>query len=144
MATEKDKTLTAKKGEEGDLIEIWISSNEGGKSVNISPATTQFYYYESILDNTIRVRLPYTDSGSSLEKDGNTVSILEGLPIVGTENVNVVFEDANEEKIEVTLFVNSVEPLTESTQNNVVNLSLVSKEFFKKEDGRTRVVNRFD
>ena len=75
MATEKDKTLTAKKGEEGDLKEIWISSNEGGKSVNISPATTQFYYYESILDNTIRVRLTYTDTGSSLEKDGGTVSV---------------------------------------------------------------------
>ena len=145
MATEQDKTLIAKKAEEGDLKSILITGNgEGGDQSNLAKVTTAFYYYESILDNTIRVRLTYTDSGSSLEKDGNTVSILEGLPIVGTENVNVVFEDANEEKIDVTLFVNSVEPLTESTQNNVVDLSLVSKEFFKNEDGRTRVVNRFD
>ena len=145
MATEQNKTLIAKKAEEGDLKSILITGNgEGGKQSDIAKVTTAFYYYESILDNTIRVRLTYTDTGSSLEKDGGTVSILEGLPIVGTENVKVVFEDANEEKIEVTLFVNSVEPLTESTQNNVVNLSLVSKEFFKNEDGRTRVVNRLE
>ena len=118
MATEKDKTLTAKKGEEGDLKEIWISSNEGGKSVNISPATTQFYYYESILDNTIRVTLRFVDTGNTIQlEDG--LSVIEGLPIVGTERVDIVIEDANEEKVEVTLYVNTVTPISESTQNNL-------------------------
>ena len=143
MATEKDKTLTAKKGEEGDLKEIWISSNEGGKSVNISPATTQFYYYESILDNTIRVTLRFVDTGNTIQlEDG--LSVIEGLPIVGTERVDIVIEDANEEKVEVTLYVNTVTPISESTQNNTVDMTLVSKEFFVNENGKTRVVNRFD
>ena len=143
MATDQDKTLIAKKAEEGDLKHVKIAANEdGGQQIDLATATTKFYYYESILDNTIRVQLTFTDTGNTPDTDG--LSILEGLPIVGTEKVRVVFEDANEEKIDVYLFVNAVSPLSESTQNVTVNLSLVSKEFFKNEDGRTRVVGRYD
>ena len=144
MATAQDKTLIAKKAEEGDLKQILITANDGSDKKDLAPVTTQFDYYESILDNTVRIKMTFTDTGDSLEKDGGAVSVMEGLPIVGTENVRVIIEDANEEKVEVTLFVNGVDPLSESTQSNTVNLSLVSKEIFNNEDGGTRVIGRYD
>ena len=144
MATEQNKTLIAKKAEEGDLKQILITANDGSDKKDLAPVTTQFDYYESILDNTVRIKMTFTDTVDSLEKDGGAVSVMEGLPIVGTENVRVIIEDANEEKVEVTLFVNGVDPLSESTQSNTVNLSLVSKEIFNNEDGGTRVIGRYD
>ena len=145
MATsDKDTRLITKKAEEGDLKQIMVTANDGSDRKDLAKATVKFFYYESILDNTIRARVQYIDTGNSVEKDGGTVSVMEGLPIIGTENVKLIFDDANGEKLEVTLFVNSVRPMTESTQENMVELQMASKEFFKNEDGRTRVVNRFD
>ena len=45
MATEQNKTLIAKKAEEGDLKSILITGNgEGGKQSDIAKVTTAFYY----------------------------------------------------------------------------------------------------
>ena len=146
MATsDQDKRLITKKAEEGDLKQIMVTANDGSDRKDLAKATVKFFYYESIIDNSIRAKVQYVDTGSPTpDSQGAPISVMEGLPIIGTENVNLIFEDANEEKLEVTLYVNSVRAMSESTQENMVELQMVSKEIFKNEDGTTRVVGRYD
>ena len=126
--------------EEYDLKGVVISSNKEGQE-DIAPVVTSLNYYESILDSTIRVNLSYIDTGTGSEK---SESVLDSLPIVGTERVDVTIEDSKEEKLELKMYINQVSPISESTQRNSVDLLMVSKEFFDNESGKTRVVQRFD
>ena len=126
--------------EEYDLKGVVISSNKEGQE-DIAPVVTSLNYYESILDSTIRVNLSYIDTGTGSEK---SESVLDSLPIVGTEQVDVTMEDSKEEKLELKMYINQVSPISESTQRNSVDLLMVSKEFFDNESGKTRVVQRFD
>ena len=48
----------------------------------------------------------YTDTGSSYEDK----TVLEGLPIVGTENFCIKMKDNAENEIEVDMYVDKVNP----------------------------------
>ena len=132
-----NQQLTSKKGESGNIRSLSIASNKSGQ-VDISTGITELRYYESILQESVRVQLQFVDSGNSV----NGKSVIEGLPLVGTEKTKVVIEDNNENKISVDLYVNSVTPFQETTQQNVVNLGLVSKEHILNQ--RVRVNKRYD
>ena len=138
--TDTGANVTRLTVEEGNLKNVTISANEGGNSVNIAHLIDRFKYSESILDPTIRVQLRYVDTGSALEGKG----IIPGLPLVGTEEVRVIMEDANQEKIDVELFVDDINQLGDDQQNSVVDLALVSEEFIQNEDGKKRVNIRFN
>ena len=65
---------------------IDISSNKSpGKKISIAPATAAFLYYESILQDSVRAVVTFTDTGGSI--DDKTAMV--GLPIVGQENVQI-------------------------------------------------------
>ena len=103
---------------------------------------------QDILQDTVRVVLYYADSGNTIEKDGKKLTALEGLPIVGQERVELVFEDNNKNKIEFTkegknnLYVNKITPVTDDTTKSLVILDLVSKEYILNE--KLRLNTRFD
>jgi len=101
-------------------------------------------YFESILADTVRVSVNYTDTGHTVksEDDDTVMAAVEGLPIVGTETCKIIIEDNNENEIELELFVNKVTPIQETSKINTVNLELVSKEFILNE--KIRVNTRFD
>ena len=58
-------------------------------------------------------------------------NIIEGLPLVGTEKVEIKFSDAAGEKIGVTpkleLYVNKVTPLSSDTRKELSNSILYQK-----------------
>ena len=59
-----------KAAEAGFIKEISISSNEGGKAVSLQGGFFELKYYESIMSNTVKATLIYTDSGDTI--DGKT------------------------------------------------------------------------
>ena len=124
------------------------SNEEESKSVDLRGGLARIQYYESILQDTVRVTVIYSDTGSTIEKDGNLVSAVEGLPIVGTERVDLVFMDNNDNEISFTkagdnaLYVNKYEPITDNTTKSLVMLDLVSKEYILNE--KMRLNTRFD
>jgi len=132
-----NQQLTSKKGESGNIRSLSIASNKSGQ-VDISTGIIELRYYESILQPSIRVQLQFVDSGNSV----NGKSVIEGLPLVGTEKTKVAIEDNNENKISMDLYVNSIAPFQETTQNTVVNLELVSKEH--RLSNLVRVGKRYD
>ena len=50
-------------------------------------------------------------------------STIEGLPLIGTEQVNLTFEDNKENKIKLQLYVNKVTPITQDTRK--ISLKLI-------------------
>ena len=69
-----------------------IISNKGGKTAGLVSGVVRLQYYESILQDTIKATVIYADSGDSI--DGK--SVIEGLPLVGTEDFRLEFTDNNE------------------------------------------------
>jgi len=138
MAKEKQQ-LTQKSVEEGDIKNVKITSNKDGFA-DVTGVVNSISVFESILDPTVRVTFSFVDTGHGEKK----LPITDYLPIVGTENVNIKLEDGLAQKLDLTLYVNEVLPKLDDTQKNVTTLKLVSKEFFANENGKTRVVSRFD
>ena len=133
-----ETNLNSTKSESGDIKTFSIASNEGGKSMSLKTAISDFRYYESILDPTVRVSILFSDTGNSM--DGKNV--LRELPIVGTEKCEIAIVDNSDNELKVELLVNDVSPINENVKETSVKLSLVSKEFIENELSRTNV--RFD
>ncbi len=136
-----EKILSA--GAEPSFIkEVTITSNKTGDVVDISPGISMLMYFESILQDTLRMTIRFVDSGDSV--DGKTVR--EGLPLVGQERVTIKFEDSNEVSIgdspELVMYVNKVTPIENDTSNELIQIELVSKEFILNE--KLRINTRFD
>ena len=123
-----------------------ITSNEGGTTASLVNGFVSLMYYESILQDSVKVDFIFADAGNSV--DGK--SVMEGLPIVGTEDFELEFEDNNEVKLQFsednknTLIVNKVTPRTVDTAKSIVTLNLVSEEFIRNEEGGSTINVRMD
>ncbi len=123
-----------------------IKANEGGTTSSLLGGFVSLMYYESILQDSVKVDFIFADTGNSV--DGK--SVMEGLPIVGTEDFELEFEDNNEVKLEFgeknknTLIVNKVTPRTVDTAKSIITLNLVSEEFIRNEEGGSVINVRMD
>ena len=103
-------------------------------------------YYESILQDSVRAKIVFIDAAGPEALDGKTA--LDGLPIVGTENINLKFEDLKENKLEFStskknsLYVNKVTPISDDSTKSMVALELSSKEYLMNE--KVRLNTRYD
>ena len=133
-----------KSSEPSFIKQIDIVSNKNNKTVSsIVNGTIRLMYYESILQDSIRASVTFVDSGMSIFDDkGISKTVLEGLPIVGQEKVDIKFEDNNQNELKLTLYVNKVTPVYDDTTKQMVQLDLVSREFILNE--KVRLNTRFD
>ena len=116
-----------------------VTSNVNpGTNVSLVNGIIRLTYHESILQDSVKAYVIYGDVGNAI--DGK--SAIEGLPIIGTEDFRLEFEDNNEEKIKVDMLVNKVSPVYEDGSKNVVSLELVSEEFIRNEMGESRCKTR--
>ena len=128
------------------VIKADIKSNKGGKTVSLTGGFVQIMYYESILQDSIKVDYIFADTGNTI--DGK--SAMEGLPIVGTEDFELSFQDNGEIKLEFsednknTLIVNKVTPQEANAGKSIITLNLVSEEFIRNEEGGSHVNVRMD
>lgn len=137
--------LIAKKAESANIDALVVTSNkDSGKKVDLAKigAVTDLYYYESVLQETIRVTMYYVDTGGSVEDKGKKKTVLDGLPLVGEENVSLKMTDNNDNQLSITLYVNKVTPVSQDGRKGSVTLDLVSKEYILNE--QTRLNIRFD
>ena len=123
----------------GGIESISITSNEDeGKQVSIQDGTAAVLYYESILQDSIRATVTFTDTGGTVDDK----TAMEGLPIVGQENVQVQLRDNNDVELKVTMYINAITPLVQDAQKSIVQLDLASKEFIMNE--KVRINKRFN
>ena len=145
------------------LQTIDVVSNENSKSsVSLISGTVRVLYYESILQDTVRASVVFSDAGNTMTRtvktakgqgnqsrsrtDKKKVSAVEGLPIVGEEQVNLKFTDNRDNTIKFSssgdnsLYINSITPIPTDSQTTgkAYELDLVSKEFIDNEKERVR------
>ena len=114
------------------------------KSVSLANGFVRLMYYESILQDSIRVTYSFTDTGGAI----NDKTSIDGLPIVGQEKVYLKIKDNNDVTLEFGdkknnhLYVNKVTPLTDDSNKSLANLDLVSKEYIMNE--KFRLNTRFN
>ena len=131
--------ITSKSAEPSHINQLDIRSNKNqGDTVSVVSGITGLLYYESILQDSVRATVTFADTGNAI----NDKTALEGLPIVGQEQVAVEFHDNNENKLKMTLYVNKVTPMSNDTTKSLVQLDLTSKEFIMNE--KVRLNERFD
>lgn len=130
--------VVTKSAEASNITQLDIVSNKTGQVVSVTGGTVGLFYYESILQDSIRATVTFADAGNTI----NNKTALDGLPIVGQEQVQVKFSDNNENELDLTLYVNKVTPLSDDTTKSLVQLDLTSKEFIMNE--KVRLNERFD
>ena len=123
-----------------------ISNEDPSKSVNLAAkGLVALYYHESILSDTIKVSVQFVDTGITGENLDNK-NVLEGLPLVGTEKVEIKITDNSGNKIGdkpmLNMYINNVNPVGQDTRKGLVALEMVSKEFLLNEKVRLR--KRYD
>ena len=124
---------------------VIVSNEDPGKTANLVGGLISIAYFESLMSDTLRATIRFTDTGIN---DSNDIkeSILEGLPIVGQEKVVLKFEDNNKvtigDKPELVMYVNKVTPISDDTRKTQIQLDLVSAEFIRNE--KTRITKRYD
>ena len=117
-----------------------VSNSDTEKTASLVNGVVRLTYFESILQDSIKASLVFSDAGNAI--DGK--SVIEGLPLVGTEDFKLEMKDNNDEKLKVNMVVNSMTPLYEDGSKNVINLNLVSEEFLRNEMGESRCRARFN
>jgi len=142
-----------KKAEASDVKKLTIKSNKGGASVDLSSGLVRLEYRESILQETLEVSFVVVETGNSVSGkspcsdgggDGGSAlkGIIEGLPVVGAEEIELSMEDNNGNAINVKVNVNKASAGTGDNKKNVVAFEATSKEYYVNES--VRVVKRYD
>ena len=118
------------------------AAKDEGRGVDIKEGMSSFAFYENIMSNHLTALVKVTDSGNSIEKDGKRVSIMEGLPIRGGEEIRFDIEDSNKNKLKGELYLNKMMDGAQTTKSDSFTIQCVSKESFTNE--MTRVTKRYE
>ena len=129
------------------------SAKKGSKdTVSVLGGTVRVLYFESILSDSVRATVTFTDAGNTMSKinrrgrrttTAKKVSAVEGLPITGSEEVYLKFTDNHgntldfSEKNNNSLFVNQLFPLatgSETTDKSYI-IDLAPLEWITNEKG---------
>jgi hypothetical protein len=131
---------------ECDISKFEITSNEG-KTLNVSLGCVQLQYYESILDNTVRVSTILVDSGDRIGEQSVSVLEMEDLKLTGGEEVSLEMEDGYGQKLKFSgdsqLRIKSIHDAIETNTLSYM-IDLWSKECLDNELVETRVTKRYD
>ena len=93
--------LSGKTSEPAFIRKLDIASNKSSTDASILGGTVRLQYWESILQDSVHASVVFTDSGNTLPKrkrkfgsgSGGKVGVVEGLPIIGGEQVTLKIED---------------------------------------------------
>ena len=143
------------------LQRVDVFSNQTKDNVSLLGGTVRVLYWESILADSVRASVTFTDAGNTLKSTKQTkrgrrpskkkVSAVEGLPIEGSEKVYLKFTDNNGNTLDFgeqknnSLYVNQLIPLptgSETTDKSYM-MDLASLEYITNEKGGQQVRKSF-
>ena len=78
----------------GQINELTVFSNYGGKDLNVANSTIELNYYESILDPTVRSSLTFVDTGyREDEEEGTATNEKDDVNLTSGEKVHMRIVD---------------------------------------------------
>ena len=123
-------SITARNSAESALKNLQITSTDGKHSIDLVTSVTELCYYESLMLDSICVRLKFADTGSTEGLDGKTLK--EVFPLTTTERVDIkLSQEVNGEEIvlggknKLTLYVNDYTTLYEDSRKNLIDLEII-------------------
>lgn len=117
---------------------VITSKDDAGRSVDVSSGIIELRYYESILQDGVHATFSFVDAGNSIDNK----TVMEGLPLTGSEFFTVKMIDNINNELKQTFVVKNPKPITDNNNKTIVFLPLVS-EAFAKNDNLT-IFDRFD
>ena len=120
-----------------------------GNSISCLGGISEVYFYESVLDHTVRAKIVMVDSGIRFETPGvGSIENQDGLKLTAGEKVELVLEDNFGQTISCTgeyhLRIKEVSDIVEDTQFMAYTINLYSKECIDNELKSNRVTKRYD
>ena len=152
----KERGKTTRESSPAFLEKVDIVSQEDKtRSVSVIGGTVRVLYWESLLADSVRATVTFTDAGNTLStqkrgqghgKRKKKVSAVEGLHIIGKEKVNLKFTDNHKNTIDFNirndnnLIMNSIVniPTDSETSNKTYMLDLASPEFIANDEERVK------
>lgn len=122
-----NQIITAAQSKEFDIKKCLIHSNDEKTKADIGSLITDLYYFEDLLSPTLKVDILFADTGT-VEKDGEFKNAIDSLQMVGTEKVDLELTDPNDQKIKVTLYTDTIAPISKENRKSLVSVTLGSKE----------------
>ena len=119
--------ITAAQAKEFDIKKCLVHSNDGTTKSDIGVLITDLYYFEDLLSPTLKVDILFGDTGT-VAKGGEFKNAVDALQMVGTEKVDLVLTDPNDEEIKVTLYTDAITPVAKENRKSLVSVTLGSKE----------------
>ena len=120
----------------------FIQSVDGSRDVDISSGIVNFRYYESILQDGVMGSVMFADAGTNGGNSLNGKTVMEGLPLTGSEYFYLKVKDNNDVELKQTMVVTNPTPISEESNKTMVVCSLVSEAFAKNDN--TAIFERFD
>jgi hypothetical protein len=127
----------------GNIKRFDITSNKGGKTVDLAGGVAEYFYYESVLSNYITATAIVMESGNTI--DGATKATLDDLPIRGGEKTDILVSDSQADftiQVPGGLYVKDVRNASPGTQTEIYVIDFASKEYFLNETAR--VTKRYE
>jgi len=134
--------ITAAQSRDYNIKQCLVTSNDASKKKDISAIITDLYYYESVLNPTLKADLLYAETGKTVDDGGTLKTLVEGMPLVGTEKVKLEISDPNDVTLSLDLYIDNVQPIVDNTNRSGGTLNLVSGEEIY--NYKTVLNNRFD
>ena len=79
--------IRSRNSSESALKNVVIKSNDGKHEIDLVSSIVELCYFESLMMDSISVKLRFIDTGSTEKLDGKTIK--EVFPLTGTEVVNL-------------------------------------------------------
>jgi len=128
----------------GNIKKFEMTSNKGGKTIDLSGAVDEYLYYESVLSNYITATAIITDTGNT--PDSYAKGVLDDLPIRGGEKTSILVQDASLQETPIVIpggmYVKDVRNASPGTQSDMYVIDFASKEYFLNESAR--VTKRYE
>ena len=110
-----------------NIQKIGIASVENeGTFVDVSAGIMELRYYESILQDSPKATYIFADTGNSINKK----SVIEGLPLRGSEPTLIVMTDNYDNEISIEMVCSKASTLTKDTTKSTVMLTLDTEEHY--------------
>jgi hypothetical protein len=139
----------SKFAESGNINKFVIHSNDGTESIDVSAAVATLFYYESVLENTIKITAVLADTGYTDKTNFKGKGLIDGLKLQGAEKVYITFEDNFKNKVAYdtdskALYINTIRDVITRERSRIFTVDLCTQEFLKNELLETRVEQRYD
>ncbi len=141
-------SLPSSAAQYGNITKFSVFSNYTGKEIDIRGGLASFKYYESIMDNTVRVQANIVDGGVEIGSEDSAAKIEYPQSLTVGEKCLISIEDGYGQEInlldEYHLRVKNTSNSMSNALSSFYTLNLWSEESIKNYEVSRRVVGKFE